>query len=202
MAIISVKNYKKRYLFRRRPVELIERLTEYIFNKQTSFAYDNQNDLAVKLQKHFNLDRVPNQGTVSRALKEIRDDTFEFDDDKYYVLAKTKDEYRFVLKDTDMKELYELKDVFQKESVYTMSGKVLVFHMSKNKAKTDLFIKKIYEHFPKELFWGISQHDEHLFLMFDKESPCFTHYYDRFLNFFENREAYLKQGNIQRKPKA
>ena len=203
MEILNINNYKKIILVpKRRPVKLIEHLKDFIFEKQHNFHYETQGDLAKKLTNHFHLDKIPNQGTVSRALEEIRNRTFEFDDGKLYVLGKTQDEYRFILKDTEMEELYTLKGVFQQESVYEIGKKVSVFHVSKDKAMVDLFLKKIDEHFPKEIFWSISRHEEHIFLMFDKDNKYYTHFYDHFLNFFENRSRYLKQKTIERKCKS
>ena len=201
MEILNRDNYKKTIIVpNRRPVKLIEHLKDFIFKKQTSFHYDTQEDLAKKLTDHFDLDKIPNQGTVSRALEEIRNRTFEFDDGKLYVLGKTKDEHKFILKDTEMEELYNLKDIFQQESVYEIGKKVLVFHVSKDRAKVNLFLQKIDEHFPKEIFWSISRHEEHIFLMFDKNNKYYNHFYDRFLNFFENRAKYFNQRKIERKP--
>lgn len=202
MEILNINNYKKIILgSKRRPVKLIEHIKDFIFEKQNDFHYDTQEDLAIKLKAHFNLDKIPNQGTVSRALEEIKNRTFEFDDGKLYVLGKTKDEYRFILKDTEMEELYNLKGVFQQESVYEIGKKILVFHVSKDKVKVDLFLQTIDKHFPKEIFWSISRHEEHIFLMFDKDNKYYTHFYDRFLNFFENRTKYFNQQTIERRLK-
>lgn len=202
MEILNIDNYKKIPLVpNRRPVRLIRYIKEFIFEKQTDFTYDTQENLAKKLKQRFKLDRIPNQGTVSRAIEKIKNCTFEFDDGKLYVLGKENGEYRFILKDTEMEELYALKGVFQQESVYEIDKKVLVFHVSRDKAISDLFLQKIDEHFPKEIFWSISRHEEHIFLMFDKNNKYYTHFYDRFLNFFENRRQYLKQVTIERKAK-
>lgn len=200
MEILDRSNYKKITLIRKkRPIGLIEHLLDFIFAEQDKFCYATQVDLGEKVKKHCHLGKSPNQGTVSRALEEIRNHTFKFDDGNLYVLGRTKDEHRFILKDTEMEELYSLKNVFQQESVYEIGKKVLVFHVSKDKAMVDLFLQRIDEHFPKEIFWSISRHEEHIFLMFDNTNTHYKHFYDLFLKFFENRAKYFEQRKMTRK---
>lgn len=165
----------------------------YIAKYRLDTCVENQTDLANDLKKEFHLTKAPNQGSISRAFKKLRAHSFTFDDDTVYELVKIDGAWQFKMKDNDMKKLYKFKTVFQQESVHKLSDNTLVFNVVADKEKVRGFIRAIKNHLPIDMLWGISHHDEHLFLMFNEDSKHFKFHYSLFSDFFKNRAMYLKE---------
>lgn len=174
----------------------------YILLKEVNFSriFYSQEEIRLAYGEKYPDEPTPKQPTISKALKQISQQTFEFErgnKTEIYTFLDFGSSYGFIKCHWRFINLFDEDFQFHRDSIFLISNNAIVFSLAERDVKR--FAESISTLFPPDLFWGISLQGNHVFLMFNKHSFDYDKYHDDFVNFFEKFDDYCKKTNYRRK---
>lgn len=179
-----------------REMRVYDYLYEYLKKECPTRTFKNQTEIANALftdsQNSKNpLDYIPNQSTIQRALKIMKNQKVIFQDfqGSKYIFRKFKDidtnEYRFEqisshLVSYTLESLLERRHIFICKQAFPLTKATLIFRISPNAHD---YVIRLLDELPKDMFWGISSQGEYIYLMFNEDYPFFKDVYKAFASF-------------------
>lgn len=177
------------------PKNVPELLFYFLNTKNSTYSFDKQTTLITNIQIFCHSNNIINekllksltQPNISKALKLIEKVSF-YKGNKNYMLIKAKKCYKFVAMEVALKPLFDLNDIYLKDSLHAISDNTFVFCIPQDKHQ--IFLDTLNENFSKDLLWDYSSQGNHLVLMFNSATDVQKGNCEVFKNFFETKRNY------------
>ena len=178
--------FKKDYI--PEPTNVFNKIYLVLRELGVNHRFKSHEEIRLALGERFPNEPTPKQPAISKAMKQITQATFEFDEGNFTYI-ETQYDYRFYEGIYECLALFDERFDFIKHTVFEINKKTLVFRVSEKDAER--FAAKIEASFPGKLFWGISVQNEYVYLMFDENTTEYDEYFGYFNNFFKDYMLYL-----------
>ena len=186
--------------------DVINALIDFFEEQNSDYTFETQEQLSSVLEDFLTAKgklkeevKGPHQTTISRAMPEVIERPY-LKGKKYFFIEKSYKGYYFAQKDSELTDLFKLRNAYLKQSVHVMSENTIVFCI--NNDKHQKFIQVLHEHFPTDMLWGYSSLGNYLYLMFDTKQNDWKAYFNVFRFFFENMREYKIRQKEEQKAKA
>ena len=164
-----------------------ELLLYFLDTQGSAYSFKTQSDLLENIYSFCisNKEQIPKsltQPNISKALKKAMKVSF-LKGNKNYVLIKTRKCYKFAKMEVALKPLFELRDIYLKNSLHAISDNTFVFCIPQDKHQ--IFLDTLNDNFSKDLLWDYSSQGNHLVLMFNSATDVQKGNCEVFKNFLK-----------------
>ena len=170
------------------PTNIFNKIYILLRERGVNHRFKSHEDIRLALGERFPNEPIPKQPAISKAMKQLTQATFEFDEGNFTYI-ETQYDYRFYEGIYECLALFDERFDFVRHTVFEINEKTLVFRVTEKDAAK--FAAKIEASFPDKLFWGISVQNEYVYLMFNENSIEYDEYFGYFKNFFKDYMLYL-----------